>query len=79
MAARAGAPGPEAVDLHPCICQLVDALGPRRTFRGTDLTRMPCTYRECVARFAEEQPRLTGADLEWLMGRGVCEWPGWPI
>ena len=66
-------------DLHPCIRQLVDAFGPRRTFWGTDLTRMPCTYRECVTLFTEELPWLKGADLEWVMGRGVCEWLGWPL
>ena len=65
-------------DLHPHIRRLVDAFGPRRTFWGTDLTRMPCLYRECVNLFAEELPWLEGADLEWVMGRGVCEWLGWP-
>jgi len=66
-------------DLHPYIRQLVEAFGPRRTFWGTDLTRMPCTYRECVALFTEELPWLKGADLEWVMGRGVCEWLGWAL
>lgn len=58
---------------------IVDALGPRRTFWGTDLTRMACTYRECVDLFTEHLPWLAGADLEWVMGRGVCEWLGWPL
>jgi hypothetical protein len=22
---------------------------------------------------------LKGEDLEWVMGRGVCEWLGWPL
>jgi predicted TIM-barrel fold metal-dependent hydrolase len=66
-------------DLHPHIRTLVDAFGPRRTFWGTDLTRMPCTYRECIDLFAKELPWLKGDDLEWVMGRGVCEWLGWPL
>ena len=66
-------------DLHPHIRQLVDAFGPRRTFWGTDLTRMPCTYRECITLFTQELPWLQGEDLEWVMGRGVCEWLGWPL
>jgi predicted TIM-barrel fold metal-dependent hydrolase len=66
-------------DLHPHIRTLVDAFGPRRTFWGTDLTRMPCTYYECIALFTEHLPWLTGEDLEWVMGRGVCEWLGWPL
>jgi hypothetical protein len=64
-------------DLHDAIKRLVDAYGPRRTFWGTDLTRMPCSYRECIDLFTREQPWLKGEDLEWVMGRGVCEWLGW--
>jgi predicted TIM-barrel fold metal-dependent hydrolase len=66
-------------DLHPHIRTLVDAFGPRRTFWGTDLTRMPCTYYECITLFTEHLPWLQGEDLEWVMGRGVCEWLGWPL
>ena len=66
-------------DLHPHIRTLVEAFGPRRTFWGTDLTRMPCSYRECIDLFTKELPWLKGQDLEWVMGRGVCEWLGWPL
>jgi predicted TIM-barrel fold metal-dependent hydrolase len=66
-------------DLHDAIRTLVDAFGPRRTFFGTDLTRMPCTYRECIDLFASELPWPKGEDLDWVMGRGVCEWLGWPL
>lgn len=66
-------------DLHPHIRTLVEAFGPRRTFWGTDLTRMPCTYRECIDLFTNELPWLKGDDLEWVMGRGVCEWLGWRL
>ena len=59
--------------------RLFDAFGPRRTFWGTDLTRMPCTYRECIDLFTDELGWLKGEDLEWVMGRGVCEWLGWPL
>ena len=52
---------------------------PRRVFWGTDLTRMPCTYYECITLFTEHLPWLKGEDLEWVMGRGVCEWLGWPL
>jgi predicted TIM-barrel fold metal-dependent hydrolase len=66
-------------DLHDAIRRLVDAFGPRRTFWGTDLTRMPCTYYECITLFTRHLPWLKGEDLEWVMGRGVCEWLGWPL
>src|SRR2546430_671670 len=67
-------------DLHDAIKKLVDSFGPRRTFWGTALTRMPCSYRECVDLFTKEQQSwLKGEDLEWVMGRAVCEWLGWRI
>jgi L-fuconolactonase len=66
-------------DLHEPIKRLVDAFGPRRTFWGTDLTRMPCTYYECIHLFTDHLPWLEGENLEWVMGRGVCEWLGWPL
>ena len=64
-------------NLHAHMRRAFDAFGPRRFFWGTDLSRMPCSYRQSVTMFTEELPWLTGADLEWVMGRGVCEWMGW--
>jgi hypothetical protein len=29
--------------------------------------------------FTEEMPWLKGEDLEWVMGRGVCDWLGWKV
>ena len=66
-------------DLHPHIRTLVDAFGPRRTFWGTDLTRMPCSYYECIALFTEHLPWLKGGDLEQVMGRAICDWLDWPL
>ena len=48
-------------------------------FWGTDLSRLPCTYREAVTMFTEEIPWLSREDKEWIMGRGVCEWLGWKL
>jgi len=63
--------------LHPFLRRVFDAFGPRRMFWGTDLTGIPCTYRQAVALFTEELSWLTGGDLEWVMGKGICEWLGW--
>jgi len=65
--------------LNPYLRQVFDAFGPKRTFWGTDLSRLPCTYKQGVTLFTEELPWLKGQDLEWVMGRGVCEWLGWKI
>ena len=57
--------------------RIFDAYGPDRLFWGTDITRMPCTYRQCVTFFTEELPWLKGQDLEKVMGRGLATWIGW--
>ena len=66
-------------DVQPFMKTLFDAFGPKRMFWGTDLTRMPCTYYECIHLFTDHLPWLKGEDLDWVMGRGVCEWLGWPL
>lgn len=64
--------------LHGPLERLLDAFGPRRVFWGSDITRLPCSYAQCVAMFTEELSFLSGEDLEWVMGRAVSEWLGWP-
>ena len=63
--------------LHPYVRRVFDAYGPKRMFWGSDLSRLPCTYRESVTMFTEEMPWLGAEDLDWVMGRGLCEWIGW--
>ena len=64
-------------NLHDPLHRIFDAYGPRRFFWGTDITRMPCSWRQCVSMFTEELPWLAGDDLEWVMGRGIRDWLGW--
>jgi predicted TIM-barrel fold metal-dependent hydrolase len=66
-------------NIHPYIRRLYDAFGPTRFFWGTDITRMPCSWRQCVTMFTEELPWLAGHDLELLMGRALCDWIGWRL
>ena len=63
--------------LHPYLKQAYDAFGPRRMFWGSDLSRLRGPYRECVTMFTGEMDWLSADDLEWIMGRGLCEWLGW--
>jgi predicted TIM-barrel fold metal-dependent hydrolase len=65
--------------LHPWLRRVYDAFGPQRMFWGTDLARLPCTYRQAVTMFTEEIPWLSATDKEWIMGRGLCEWLGWRV
>jgi predicted TIM-barrel fold metal-dependent hydrolase len=64
-------------NIHPYLRQIFDAFGPQRCFWGTDITRMPCSYRQCVTMFTEELPWLRGRDLELVMGEAICDWLGW--
>jgi predicted TIM-barrel fold metal-dependent hydrolase len=66
-------------NIHPYIRRIFDAFGPDRVFWGTDITRMPCSYRQCVTMFTEEMPWLQGRDLELVMGRALCQWIGWNL
>ncbi len=63
--------------LHPYLRRVLDAFGPHRFFWGTDMTGIPCTYRQAVTLFTEELPWLSGGDLELVMGRALCDWLGW--
>jgi predicted TIM-barrel fold metal-dependent hydrolase len=65
-------------NLHGYVKQVYDAFGPQRVFWGSDLTRLKCTYRQCVTVFTEEMPWLTTDDLELIMGRALCNWLDWP-
>jgi predicted TIM-barrel fold metal-dependent hydrolase len=64
-------------NVHGYLRQIVEAFGPDRCFWGTDITRMPCTYRQCVTMFTEELPWLKGRDLERVMGGAFVDWLGW--
>ena len=63
--------------LHTYLRQVYDAFGPERMFWGTDITKMPCSWRQCVTMFTEELPWLKGRDLELVMGQALCAWWGW--
>jgi predicted TIM-barrel fold metal-dependent hydrolase len=64
-------------NIHRHLQRIFEAFGPDRCFWGTDITRMPCTYRQCVTMFTEELPWLKGRDLERVMGGAVVDWLGW--
>lgn len=63
--------------LTPRYRAIHDAFGPRRMFWGTDITRMPCSWRQCVTAFSEHQAWIPTDDLPWIMGRGIAAWLGW--
>jgi predicted TIM-barrel fold metal-dependent hydrolase len=77
-----GAPGYSGgpypfTSMHPYLRQIYDAFGPERMFWGTDISKMPCSWRQCVTMFTEELPWLSERDKELVMGEAVCRWWGW--
>jgi len=65
--------------IPPIVRRVVDAFGPQRCFWGTDLSHLPCPYKQCVTLFTEEMKSLSSTELDWVMGRGLAEWVRWPL
>jgi predicted TIM-barrel fold metal-dependent hydrolase len=63
--------------MHIYLRQIYDAFGPHRMFWGTDISKMPCSWRQCVTMFTEELPWLTDQDKRLIMGDALCAWWGW--
>jgi len=57
--------------------QVFDAFGPERMFWGTDITKMPCSWRDCVTMFTEELDWLGVDDKRLVMGAAIRDWWGW--
>lgn len=66
-------------NIQPYLEKIFDAFGPRRMFWGTDITRMPISWKQCVTLFTEELPWLKGNDLESVMGKALCDFIGWDV
>ncbi|MCZ9344760.1 amidohydrolase, partial [Streptomyces sp. TRM76130] len=57
-----------------------DRMGPQRCFYGTDITRLlghGITYTDTIEQFTKHWD-FTPEELEWIMGRGICEVLNWP-
>jgi predicted TIM-barrel fold metal-dependent hydrolase len=63
--------------IHHYLHRIFDAFGPRRFFWGTDITKMPCSWRECVTMFTEHLPWLSKTDRALVMGEALREWLRW--
>ena len=63
--------------IHGHLHRIYDAFGARRFFWGTDITKMPCSWRQCVTLFTEELRWLPQSDKPLVMGRALRDWLGW--
>lgn len=78
-----GAPGYSAESypypiMQDYVRQIFDAFGPERVFWGTDISKMPCTWRQCIEMFTDQMGWLNGRDLALVMGEAIRAWWGWP-
>ena len=62
--------------LHKHYRAMYDTFGPRRLFWGTDITKMPCSWKACVTHF-QEIDWIPAADRKLIMGDAMCDWIGW--
>lgn len=63
--------------LTPVYQRIHDAFGAERMFWGTDITRLPCSWRQAITHITEENDWLTARDKDLIMGRALCDWIGW--
>lgn len=68
-------PYPHA-DVARAVRRLVDSLGPARVFWGSDFTRVNTRYADDV-RYLADSGLFTPAELDAVMGAGLCGWLGW--
>lgn len=66
-------------NIHGYLRQVYQAFGADRVFWGSDVTRLPGTYRECITMVTEELDFLSDTDKEATMGRALCDWIGWKV
>ena len=63
--------------LQRAIRHVVEAFGPRRTFWGSDVSRLPCPYIDNVRLFTQECVFLSDEELDWIMGCAIADWLEW--
>jgi predicted TIM-barrel fold metal-dependent hydrolase len=64
--------------LHAPLRAIVDAYGPERVFWGSDVSRLPGSYRDSVLQWTAHMPWLDGASVEAIMGGALARWLRWP-
>ena len=65
-------------DLQPFIRRIFDTYGPRRLLWGSDLSRLKCSYRECLDQFRVSLDFLSAEDKEWILGKTLAVVLNWP-
>jgi L-fuconolactonase len=65
-------------DIQSCLRMLCEAFGASRVFWGSDLSRLPCSYRESLSYITDECGFLTASERRLVLGEAIQGWLGWP-
>lgn len=65
-------------NLTPYLKRIYEAFGPRRMMWGSDYSRLPCSYQECLDHFRHTLDFLSERDKEWVLGKALAEVLRWP-
>jgi L-fuconolactonase len=57
--------------------EVIEWFAADRVFWGSDLTRLPCSYRQLVEFFSNELGFLSEEERSLILGRGVVSWLRW--
>lgn len=63
--------------LAPLLQRVYESFGPRRFFWGSDVSRLPCSYRQAVEHFLYELPFIAEADKPLVMGGALSQVLRW--
>ena len=63
--------------LHQPIRRVVETFGPGRTFWGSDLTTLDCTYQECIELAHRALSSFNPDATDQIMGNAICDWLAW--
>jgi predicted TIM-barrel fold metal-dependent hydrolase len=66
------------LDIQPYIKLILSAFGPQRMLWGSDLSRLKCSYRECLDLFRVAIDFLSQGDRDWILGKTLAEALNWP-
>jgi predicted TIM-barrel fold metal-dependent hydrolase len=66
-------------NLRPHLRRIFDAFGPQRLMWGSDFSRLPCSYQQCIDHFLHTLDFLDPEDKTWVMGRTLEKLLRWPV
>ena len=63
--------------IEPAIHSIYKAFGPHRFFWGSDITKLQCTWSQCIELFTKEYAWIGEEEKELVMGQALLTWLDW--